>query len=222
MAPLSEACMGCGWTAKRTDFARISAIEVSNGAATRAMKAMGGEEGPFSAIPFWRARLNEGHRITGIGGSDNHDATLSPDTPSAVGMPTTVVEAANLSEVAILDGIRRGRVAIDLDGTRDRRLDLWADGSAGGAQMGGELAVRVDERLNFRVEVQGVSSGWIEVLEDGETISGPDDPSVTRGQGERSFTLVADDARHWVRINVRDPDGRLILIGNPIYLKPTT
>jgi hypothetical protein len=35
------------------------------------------------------------------------------------------------------------------------------------------------------------------------------------------FVLQTDGAAHWVRINVRDGAGRLILIGNPIYLTPS-
>jgi hypothetical protein len=33
-----------------------------------------------------------------------------------------------------------------------------------------------------------------------------------------SFDLPGDGARHWVRLNVRDREGRLTLVGNPIYV----
>jgi hypothetical protein len=31
-------------------------------------------EGPAAGMPFWYARLNEGARITALGGSDEHGA----------------------------------------------------------------------------------------------------------------------------------------------------
>ncbi len=201
--PSGEACMGCGWTAPDTDFSRVEVIEVINGGATR---AMGGDaEGPFSGVPFWHEQLNRGFRITGVGGSDNHDPSLAPDTPSAVGKPTTLVEADELSEIAILAAIRAGRVAIDLDGTNHRTLDLIAHAGGAPASMGGTLAARPGERVAFEALVEG--GGAVEAWCDGEVIA-----------REPRFEIAADGRAHWVRVNVRAPDGRLLMIGNPIYL----
>ena len=213
--PSGEMCMGCGWTAPATDFSRVQAIEVANGGAER---FMGGEEGPFSGIPFWHSRLNEGHRITGIGGSDNHDASLARDVFSAIGMPTTVIWAECLSEAAILEGIRLGRVAIDLDGTNEARLDLTARAGDRMAMMGGELATAAGDEVAFEAEVTAPAAGRLEVIMDGEAVTGPMDPATSPGTTTLAFTLRADGASHWVRLNVRDEAGRLALIGNPIYL----
>jgi len=214
--PSGEDCMGCGWTAKGLDWTRVGAIEVANGGAER---VLGGEEGPLSGVPFWQARLSEGARITGVGGSDNHDASLPLDTYSAVGRPTTVVEAVNLSERAILDGIRRGRVFIDLDGPKPRVLDLEAKTASASARMGGLLPAAAGESVSLFILVSGVEAGVIEVIEDGKVIAGPPDASLTGGGAVvRPFSLTADGKRHWVRVNVRDPRGRLMLIGNPVYL----
>ena len=62
--------MGCGWTVPNTDFSRVTAIEVINGNLV---------EGPGSGILLWQEQLNKGFRLTGIAGSDNHDADLPPD-----------------------------------------------------------------------------------------------------------------------------------------------
>jgi hypothetical protein len=216
LLPSGEMCMGCGWTARDTDFTRVRVIEVSNGGATR---AMGAEEGAFSGIPFWQAQLMKGLKITGVGGSDNHDPSLGSDVPSAVGMPTTLVEASALSEAAILEGILRGRVAIDLDGTDGRTLDLVARAGEACARMGGELIARRGAKVDFEVIVAGVAEGLIEVIRDGEVVLGPADPRIVAGAPDPTFTLTADGAPHWIRINVRDAARRLILIGNPIYLR---
>ncbi len=205
--PSGEACMGCGWTAPDTDFSRVEVIEVVNGGATRAMG--GNDEGPFSGIPFWHERLNQSLRITGVGGSDNHDPSLAPEVPSAVGKPTTVIEAAELSETAILAAIRAGRVAIDLDGTANRTLDLVARAAGESIAMGGSLAVGQGQKAEFEVLLSGLSDGRVEAIRDGEVVA------ETTGDG---FELIADGAAHWVRVNIRAADGRLLMIGNPIYL----
>lgn len=212
--PSNELCMGCGWTAPSTDFSRVQAIEVANGGAER---VMGGEEGPFSGIPFWHARLNEGHRITGIGGSDNHDASLAPDVFSAIGKPTTLIHAASLCEAAIVEAIRMGRVAIDLDGAGDRTLDLTARCAGRTAIMGEEIAAGEGETLDFEATVAGVA-GHFEVIMDGETMPLDCETTVAPAATTRGFTLLADGQRHWVRLNVRAGDGRLMMIGNPIYV----
>ena len=34
----------------------------------------------------------------------------------------------------------------------------------------------------------------------------------------RTFEVASDGQPHWLRIDVRGPDGKLWLLGNPIYL----
>ena len=117
-APTGELCMGCGWTPKTAvNMGLITAVEAVNG---------GSELDGTYGIPFWDQQLNEGHRLTGIGGSDNHNALSDPDRPSAVGNPTTVIYATELSTPAILAGIRTGRVFVDATASRDRILTMTA------------------------------------------------------------------------------------------------
>jgi len=181
--PSGEACMGCGWTA-RTDFSRIPAIEAINGV---------NADGPLSGVAFWEARLNEGRRITAVGGSDNHDATLPP--ARGVGTPTTVVFADNLSQDAILDGIRKGRVFVDVLGTRDRLLEVGAET--------GKLVVHVAKAAGGRLVFSGPGA------------AGLSDPATLGEDDTRRFDLPP--AKGWLRVDVRGPDGKLWLLGNPVY-----
>jgi len=209
-SPSGEQCMGCGWTVPDTDYDQVQSIEVANGGSQR---AQGGVEGPLFGVPFWEAQLNAGHRITAVGGSDNHDAGLTPDTPGSVGRPTTVVHAEELSTAGILAGVRAGRVFIDLDGTRDRLLDLSAKSKAGAAVMGGVLTARKGEAVAFTVSVTGGEMAGVEVIRDGAKL-----PVAVGANG--AFTVKMGDKASWVRLNLRDAQGRLLLIGNPIYLIP--
>ncbi|ADG10295.1 phosphotransferase [Caulobacter segnis] len=208
--PSGEQCMGCGWTAKDTDFDAVQAIEVANGGNE---KALGGFEGVLSGVPFWENQLNQGRRITAIGGSDNHDAGVPHDQPSALGRPTTVIRAEGLSSEALLTGLRAGRVFVDLEGTRDRMLDLSASVDGVSAVMGGVLEARPGQTISFVATITGVDRAGLELIQDGLPIHPP--VSAT-GQ----FEIQMGRRQTWVRINVRDAQGRLLLIGNPIYLSP--
>ncbi len=215
--PSNEYCMGCGWTAQGTDYARIDAVEVVNGGA---MQAQGGvADGIFSGIPFWEARLNEGHRITAIGGSDNHKPDLDPQAPPGVGSPTTVVWAENLSERAVLDAIRAGRVFVDVEGVQGRGLQLTAQCGEASAMMGDALAAPAGSQVAFAVRVQGLAGARLDIVMDGRHGAALTEAVIKSEDAALGFTLLADVARHWIRADVRSADGtKTLVIGNPIYL----
>lgn len=215
--PSNEHCMGCGWTAEGTDWSRVDAIEVVNGGAVR---AQGGKvEGPFNGAPFWEARLNEGWRIAAIGGSDNHRPDCDPKAHPEVGFPTTAVYAENLSERAILDGIRAGRVFIDLEGVAGRTLELTATCEGAAAVMGEQLATPAGRAVAFTLRVRNAGGGRVDIVIDGRHQAALAGASVAGEDAVLTFPLPADGARHWVRADVRSTDGeRTLLIGNPIYL----
>jgi len=206
MLPSGETCMGCGWTATDTDWRDVQAIEVVNGGVVAYSDA---GDGVFSGLPFWEARLNAGYRITAIGGSDNHDAGLAPTRPSAIGRPTTVVFAPALSTEGVLAGIRSGLVFIDVDGTRDRMLDLTATAPGQTAQMGGRLAAPKGVAVRFTAVLAHLANGRVELVEDGHAVA---------LAADGTFAWTSDGARHWFRPGARDAKARLVLIGNPIYV----
>ncbi|MDO8913667.1 MAG: CehA/McbA family metallohydrolase [Phenylobacterium sp.] len=215
--PSGELCMGCGWVAKPTDFARIQAIEVVNGGS---LAFPGGAESAVSGIPFWEARLNAGHRITAVGGSDNHDTGLSPTKPGAIGYPTTVVHAADLSQVSILEGLRRGHVFIDVEGEGERLLEVTATLGDQTAQMGDQLLAQAGDAVLLQVHVSGVAGGVVELRGDGASLAAVRRLDITSQDQTLSFQIKADGAAHWLRVDVRGADGRLRLLGNPVYLVP--
>jgi len=206
--PSGEACMGCGWTVANTDFSRVQAIEAVDA---------GRADPPLSGIPFWEARLNAGLRITAVGGSDNHDADLDPGKPSAIGYPTTVVHAAELSQPAVLAAIRAGHVFVDVTGSRDRRLEVTAEAGGGKAEMGDALPAPAGAPVRFTIRVAHAAGGSLGLVGDGPKPKLAD--AALAGDDEtRSFELSGDGRRHWLRVEVRGPDGKLWLLGNPIYL----
>jgi predicted metal-dependent phosphoesterase TrpH len=201
-----EDCMGCGWVLDDTDYAKVRAMEIVN---------VGYVDMPRGKahIDFWEQRLNEGHKITGIAGSDNHRATRPRTHPSAIGNPRTWIFANNLSVSSLVEGIRSGKVYVDASGGAVRLNNF----TVGGAEMGEDLAItegpialmlnwQSDESLSPVVIHQG------EVLKlNSTTLAG------TSFNGELDFAKLTLPG--WVRVNLVNENGAIRLLSNPIYLE---
>jgi hypothetical protein len=208
--PSGEECMGCGWTMANTDFRRIQAVEIVNA---------GHVEGEYSGTPFWEALLNRGLRITAVGGSDNHDADEPQSRPGSVGYPETVVHAQNLTQQAILEAIRSGHVYLDLEGSRNRLLEYTAATAKHKADMGDTLDAERGEAIHLSVHARNVAGGLLELIQDGQPLTSKEFVDRTINASDtNSYDWISDGARHWLRIGVRTPPGKLVLIGNPIFM----
>jgi hypothetical protein len=208
--PSGEACMGCGWEDLEA-LRQVQAIEAVNGRDA---------DTPWSGIPFWQAQLDRGLHLTAIGGSDKHHADAAdPEGQGTLATPSTVVYAAELSQAAIVEAIRAGHVFVDVTGSPDRLLELHAQAGARRAMMGDTLEAFAGESLHFDLRLVRVKGMHVTVLLDGvagrllaDTVAGAEDE-------RSSFSWRADGKAHTVRAEVRDEQGKLLLLGNPIYLK---
>ena len=212
-SPGGEICMGCAWEPPTdVDMSLFTGIEVINGG--RIM---------LSSADFWDRQLGKGLKLTAIGGSDNHNGPSQPGTPAAIGWPTTVVEATELSVSAILEGLRNGRAFIDLTASHDRRIDIEATDQTGhDAAMGGTLEAAAGDSISFKIPIAGCPRSKIHLFLDGvETASLP--PLATSAGNETlAFKWTSDGHRHWLRAEVRDSNGSLMLVSNPIYIASST
>jgi hypothetical protein len=210
-APSGEICMGCRWKPEPpVDLRLFSAIEAVNGGAMR---------GPYSGIGFWEDQLQQGFRITGIGGSDNHHGNWPVSHPDSVGSPTTVVYAQNLSVSAILDGIRAGHVFIDLTGSRNRILTMNAS-IAGGpiASMGDELISPRGSGLSITVHVTGCAGSTLQIIQDAAGQPAFASKTIAHDDETLHFLWPSDGKRHWLLPQVSTPTAELELLGNPVYV----
>ena len=130
-----------------------------------------------------------------------------------------MIYADTLSRDGIVAGIRRGRVFIDVAGTRDRFLELTAAAGTQTAQMGDTLKVKRGSRLDFKGLVQGAAGGTIEIIFDGRRLPLIKDPHVGSPAQLFEFSWRTDGRPHWIRADVRDATSHLALVGNPIYLR---
>jgi hypothetical protein len=210
LSPSGEICLGCGFTpAAPVDMHLITGVEAVNG---------GSEQHGLSDLPFWNKELNAGCRLTGIGGSDNHRPLQPLDQIGSIGSPTTVVYASDLSTPAILDGIRAGHVFIDLAGTKDRILEVTARAANQVAHAGDSLDVAAGDAIQIEARVVAAAGGKILWIRDGQELTPPTNADIGAGEQNIPLPWTSDGQRHWFRVQVVGPDGKLWLIANPIYI----
>lgn len=197
-----DRCTGCGWDAPETPWEQVAVMEVVNGPTV---------EGPTAGLGFWQQRLNEGHRITAIGGSDDHAARSDR---GRVGRPATVVWARELSEAALLDGLRAGRVYIRTRGANGPAVDLSASIGRARAAMGGALVVGTGGVVGLRIETSGAAGQTAELVKNGVV--------VARVPIAGSPAVVTHDLPvtpgDWVNVRLRDASG-ITVITNPVYAR---
>jgi hypothetical protein len=215
LSPSGEICLGCGWTPAPTaekrpvDMHLLTAVEAVNG---------GDEQHGINDLPFWNRELNRGCRLTGIGGSDNHRPMQPLDQTGSIGSPTTVVYAAELSAPAILDGIRAGHVFIDVAGTHDRLLEVTAHRRSQSVSAGDTLSAATGDQIYFSAHVAAAAGGTLHWVEDGQDVALPQGVAAFTADSTQTLHWTGDGRRHWFRAQVTGPDGKLWLIGNPIYV----
>ncbi|MBA3514979.1 MAG: PHP domain-containing protein [Pyrinomonadaceae bacterium] len=196
-------CGGCAWSydAAARDF---DAIEVWNG--------------PWDftdepALTMWDKILQSGRRITAIASSDSH----RPDTP--IGQPTTHVAAKVLSQAAILNAIRQGRVYLTAEAARpivsfeaeaatSKRHSRWT--------IGDDIRLSAPGTIRFFIKTEAVSLGaTISLISNGQMIRSF--PAKTDGQPQVIEIECPHDS--YFRLEVRDKTKRVLALTNPIYVK---
>lgn len=162
-------------------------------------------------VAFWAQQLAAGRRIPAVGGSDSHRP------PDVVGRPQVVVQAEHLSRVSVLDGIRSGRAY--LAAARHLALEFActtdADG-AGRATIGDRIVAPTDGALTASARIDGVDQAIVSLHGRDEVVA---TERLSRAGAPRSWDVDAGVTGGLLRIEVRDPDGRMLLLSNPIWVE---
>lgn len=190
---------GCPWIYKDTILGNIDTIEIINDP-TYPDNPIATEQ----ALIAWDILLNDGYRITGIGGSDSH---LRPDdhydgsaNPSLIGDPGTYVYCDGLTACNLMDSVRKGNVTISRGG-----FISMTDGKC----LPGETS-HLSEGEVF-AEVDTDDDIYIEWIVDGEKVK-------TSKTTSASYTFdFAENEYHWIRVDVRYADSSIYGFTNPIY-----
>jgi hypothetical protein len=224
-----EKCTGCGWNAPDTDWSQVDAMEIVNQFTVT---------GPTAGEPFWQARLNEGRRLTGVGGSDDHGA--STRAGSAVGTPANAIFATSLSEAGLLAGIRAGHLYVKTRGPEGPDVRFTAPGMKPssspeglhfegaqsspeglvyeGAMMGDVVTLdAATKRVQFRVVAINAGGQMVDVIRNGKVVEGASARAVAGN--EMTLDVSVDVARgDNVRVTIRDAAG-VTVFTNPIYFR---
>ncbi|HEY9291820.1 MAG TPA: CehA/McbA family metallohydrolase [Microlunatus sp.] len=199
-------CIGCFW---KFGYADVDAVEVWNG--------------PWGvqnecAVATWDNLLVSGDRDRWLPAMGNSDAHAESDV---VGLPQTVVYAAELSSSAITSAIAAGRSWIAESGAVD--LEFTAETAGGRAGIGERLSADRQATITITARVSGVPNGRLRLITDqGELHAAPIDES---GRAEINWQTTASLSAY-VRLEVRHPMpagmplpfGPMAALTNPIFL----
>jgi predicted metal-dependent phosphoesterase TrpH len=198
MRPDDETCMGCGWNVIDDAVMRsVHGVEVVNGT-TRT--------GPMSGWGFWARLMNAGHRVVAVGGSDDH--TIDSGDDARLGQPATLVYARELSENAIVEGLKSGRVYVRTFGMTGPTLDFSATDPLGRRyEMGMSLPAGEVTLGAETVDAKGQSLEWIR---NGSVIN-----AVTIGSEANRFATRGSPG-DWFSVVIRDRRGEPTVMSNAI------
>lgn len=203
-------CTGCGWNAPSTDYSQLEVVEVINGTNI---------ENDISGIPFWENLLSEGHRVIGIGGSDDHTAGSGGDKP---GNPTTMVFADELSEKGLIEAVRKGKVYIRTMGEQSPLIEFKATSGSKTWEMGSTISLSdlsSDNKINVLLEIRNGGQTSIELIHNGDSMEVPhSELSQNNGNLHWEHELKLEETE-WFRINLRDKEGVITVLSNPIFVR---
>lgn len=175
------------------------------------------------SIDYWEGLLNQENKFAAVGGSDVHYSSFP------LGFPTTFVYADNLSNLAILKGLREGRTYIanaypyfngeEYNYDNIPQLDFTADGDGNGsyeAMIGDTLTLG---SIQFKIVIQN-AFGLIQVIKNGEVIKSWTEHTEL-STVEYLFTDTAEDYS-WYRVEMyaeETSESDLLLFSSPIYVE---
>jgi hypothetical protein len=208
---IGSLCIGCGW--KHIDdipWDKVSALEILTAGYDFAERSY-----TPRVMALWDELEAQGHRLSAVGGSDDHTAGVDEGFVGApIGSPTTLVHASELGEAAIIDAVRHQRTMVQLRGPDDPVVELTVkkrDGSLA------ELGDDVDgiATVDMPIRVTGGNGTFVLVYRDGTEI---DDIAVTRDD----FTVTAHDVPgagdHRYRVELLDIGNRRVVVTSHIYV----
>jgi predicted metal-dependent phosphoesterase TrpH len=165
-------------------------------------------------VALWAEQLAEGRRIPAVGGSDAHRP------PDVVGRPQVVALAAGLSRASVLDALRAGRTY--LAASKDLAIEFVCapgEGDARQACLGDRVVVPPDRALTASTRIEGARGGTVAVHGRYEVLG----TKRVDGDHERvMWDLDPRAAQGLLRVEVRGPDGEMLLMTNPIWVEATT
>jgi len=196
-------CGGCAWsyTAATRGF---DAIEVWNGA---------WDPTDEQALVMWDKMLQSRRHITAIASSDSHRPT------NPIGQPTTHVAANDLSQTALLNAIRQGRVYLTSEVSRPV-VSFEAEAKTGKRRsrsaIGDEIRLRAPGTVRFFITTEAAPpDATISLISNGQVIRS----FFAKTDGQPQVVEIEGRRDSYFRLEVRDVTKAVLALTNPIYVK---
>ena len=196
LSPGDPVCTGCRWEVSELMPGIAPAVEIWNGIWQPYNEA---------GLQLYYRWLNQGHRLVATAGTDNHGRQPLEVTGAAL----NVVYATELSEPAILNAVRQGRLY--LSGGPDLRLTA-TDERGSEVMMGGTIGASAALRVGA-AWYNTLATDRVRLIVDGSLY---EELAATEA-GERVWNL-AGGATHWFLAELRDTAGDMRAITNPIFV----
>jgi hypothetical protein len=97
-------------------------------------------------------------------------------------------------------------------------LEVRARARSAEAEMGDALPAPADTVVQFRVQVSGMRGAMLRVTDNGRQIQPLRDAAIAGDNAQLAFDYASDGKPHWIRADVVNTEGKLLLLGNPVYL----
>ncbi|MCD6289614.1 MAG: PHP domain-containing protein [Anaerolineae bacterium] len=199
-APGDPKCTGCHWQYPDVFPGPARLVEVWNGPWKQ-------DSHNERAVAIWYNWLNEGHRITATAGTDAHGPEHhTPAQDLNVGL--NVVYADKLSQAAVLQAISRGHLYV----SSGPHLELTGTAESGEHAMMGDTLPGGPAHIQATWE-ECPRGAQARLIMDGQIA----EEWRTGDHGTREWTIAPGQA-HWCLMEIRDPQGRMLALTNPIFL----
>ena len=166
------------------------------------------------AIRMWTDWLNNGYRITAIGGSDFHGKHHEKEGYNPkLAMPATWVYADELSSAGILRALQQHHAYMSMGPTVSLTAQLGAEAYMIGDGIGAEKG-----NVSFVIQVKNApESAKIRLVRRGEIMDEILVSAVKKGRWLTGASLNPNQINDWFRLDVVAEDGSYLVVTNPIY-----
>lgn len=197
-------CGGCSWTFG-DDWSIMDSVEIWNAT---------WDADDEKALKIWDEYLQKGKIITAVASSDSHQPPSEPSpypTNLQLGNPTVYIGAESLTEPNLLAAIKAGRVFMAED---PRKMIKFTANQ--NFTMGDVVTVKKNQKVNLNFVKKafqyGVKIVWIsdgKIIKEYKSIKDVDPKSHKLSIRKNTY----------VRIEIRDKDGKMLAMTNPIYFR---
>jgi broad specificity phosphatase PhoE len=194
-------CAGCNWSYDQ-DAEGFDAIEVWNGL---------WETADEQALTWWDTLLQKGRRITAVASSDSHRPA------NTLGQAATRIAIdGSLTPGAVLKSIREGHAYLTgLANGPPITFEARTPEGRATYSVGDTIRLRKSHRVVFKIAAgEANDSATITLISQGQVIR-----TLSTDDGKAQFVKVDPTRNAYFRMELRDQNGKMLAMTNPIYVE---